>query len=52
MFIIVVKEGKMVVAMDDLDYVIQDVAFKAKVFNWNDTFNHIANKSLMYINVY
>jgi hypothetical protein len=32
------KETKLVVAMDDLDFKIKDVAFEAKVFNRYGTF--------------
>jgi len=33
------KEGKLVVTMDDLDFRIRDVAFEAKVFNKYGTFD-------------
>ncbi len=36
----------MVVVMDELDYRVQDVAFKANVFNRYDTFDCIAHKIL------
>jgi hypothetical protein len=39
MVIIIVKEIKIVIAMDDLDFEIKDVAFEAKVFNKYDTFD-------------
>jgi len=46
MFIIVIKEGIMVVVIDDLDYRVQDVTFKANVFNRYGTFDCIAHKIL------
>jgi hypothetical protein len=46
MSIIVIKEGIMVVVMNDLDYRVQDVAFEANVFNRYGTFNCIAQKNL------
>jgi hypothetical protein len=44
MVVILVKEAKLVVVVDDLDFGIKDVAFEAKVFNWYGTFDQIANK--------
>jgi hypothetical protein len=41
-----VKEAKLVVVVDDLDFGIRDVTFEAKVFNRYGTFDQIANKSL------
>jgi hypothetical protein len=46
MVIIPMKEGRLVVAMDDLDFRIRDVAFEAKVFNKYGTFDQIANRSM------
>jgi hypothetical protein len=34
-----VKEARLVVTMDDLDFRIKDVAFEAKVFNRHGTFD-------------
>jgi hypothetical protein len=40
MFIIAMKEGQSIVAMDDLNFGIINVVFKAKVFNkYHGTFN-------------
>jgi hypothetical protein len=41
-----VKETRLIIAMDDLDFRIRDVAFEAKVFNRYDIFDWIANKSM------
>jgi hypothetical protein len=43
---VLMKEAKLVVVVDDLDFGIRDVAFKTKVFNKYGTFNQIANKSM------
>ncbi len=40
------KEGRLVVTMDDLDFRIRNVAFEAKVFNKYGTFDQIANRSM------
>ncbi len=40
------KEGKLVVVMDDLDFGIRDVALETKVFNRYGTFDQIANRSM------
>ncbi len=39
MAIILVKEARLIVAMDDLDFGIRDVVFEAKVFNRYGTFD-------------
>jgi hypothetical protein len=46
MAIVLVKEAKLVVAVDDLDFRIRDVAFDAKVLNRYGTFDQIANRSM------
>jgi len=46
MIIIPMKEAIIVVAVDDLDFGITDVAFDAKMFNRYGTFDRIANKSM------
>ncbi len=43
---ILVKEGKLVVVVDDLDFKIRDVAFETNMFNKYDTFDPIANKCM------
>ncbi len=43
---VLMKEGKLVVVVDDLDFRIKDVAFEAKVFNRYGTFDQIANRSM------
>lgn len=45
MFIISVKEGRMLVIMNDLNCGVQDVAFATKVFNRYGTYDYIT-KSL------
>jgi hypothetical protein len=40
------KEGRLVVIMDDLDFKIKDVAFETKVFDRYGTFDRIANRSM------
>ncbi len=40
------KEVKSVIAVDDLDFRIRNVAFEAKVLNWYDIFDRIINKSM------
>ncbi len=40
------KESRLVVIMDDLDFKIKDVAFESKVFNRYGTFDRIANRSM------
>jgi len=39
MAIVLMKETKLVVIVDDLDFKIKDVAFEAKVFNRYGTFD-------------
>jgi len=46
MVIILVKEVRFVVVVDDLDFEIKDVAFEAKVLNRYDTFDQIANRNM------
>jgi len=46
MVIILVKESKLVVAMDDLDFKIRDVAFKVKVLNMYGTIDRMINKNM------
>jgi hypothetical protein len=40
------EEAKLIVAMDDLDFEIRDVAFEVKVFNKYGTFDQITNRSM------
>jgi hypothetical protein len=40
------KEAKVVVVVDDLDFGIRDVAFEANMFNKCGIFDQIANKSM------
>ncbi len=44
------KETKLVVTVDDLDFKIKDVAFEANVFNRYGTFDGIANRSMEDLN--
>jgi hypothetical protein len=46
MAIILVKEARLVVGKDDLDFEIRDVTFEAKVLNRYGTFDQIANRSM------
>jgi hypothetical protein len=46
MVVVLMKEVRLVIAVDDLDFKIKDVAFEAKVFNRYNTFDQIANKSM------
>jgi hypothetical protein len=41
-----VKEGRLVIVVDDLDFGIKDVALEAKVFNRYGTFDQITNKNM------
>jgi hypothetical protein len=46
MVVVPMKEVKLVVTMDDLDFGIKDVAFEAKVLNRYGTFDQITNKGM------
>jgi hypothetical protein len=46
MVVVPMKEVKLVVTMDDLDFRIKDVAFEAKVLNRYGTFDQITNKGM------
>ncbi len=46
MAIILVKEVRLIVVVDDLNFKIRDVAFEAKVFNKYGTFDQITNRSM------
>jgi hypothetical protein len=46
MAIVIVKEAKFIVAMDDLDFRIRNVTFETKVLNRYGTFDRIANRSM------
>jgi hypothetical protein len=46
MVVVPMNKAKLVVAMDDLNFGIKDVAFEAKVFSRYDTFDQIANKGM------
>jgi hypothetical protein len=46
MDVVIVKEVRLIVAVDDLDFKIKDVAFEAKVLNRYGTFDQIANKNM------
>jgi hypothetical protein len=43
---IAIKEGRLVVVVNDLDFEIKDVMFEAKVFNKYGTFDQIANRTM------
>ncbi len=44
--IVPMKEVRLVIMVDDLNFKIRDVAFEAKVFNRYGTFDQIANRSM------
>jgi hypothetical protein len=46
MAIFPMKEAKVIVVMDDLDFQIRNVAFEAKVFNKYGTFDRIVNRNM------
>ncbi len=46
MVVIPMKEVRLVVGVDELDFGMRDVAFQAKVFNRYGTFDGIANRSM------
>jgi hypothetical protein len=46
MVVVLVKEVRLVVVVDDLDFRIRDVAFETKVFNRYGTFDQIANRNM------
>jgi len=46
MDVVPVKEVRLVVEVDDLDFKIKDVALEAKVFNRYGTFDQITNRSM------
>jgi hypothetical protein len=46
MVVLLVKEVRIVVVMDDLDFEIRNVEFEAKVFNKYGTFDQITNRSM------
>jgi hypothetical protein len=50
MVVFPMKEVCLIIAMDDLDFKVKDVAFEAKVFNRYATFNQIANRSMEDLN--
>jgi hypothetical protein len=45
MVVVLMKEVRLIVAMNDLDFGVKDVAFEIKVFNRFGTFERIANKA-------
>jgi hypothetical protein len=46
MSIITIKEGRLVVVVNDLNFEIKDVMFEAKVFNKYGTFDRIAYRTM------
>jgi hypothetical protein len=48
MVIVLVKETRLVVAVDDLDFKTKNVIFETKMFNRYGTFDRIANRSIKY----
>jgi hypothetical protein len=48
MAVIVMKEGRLLVGVDDLDIGVRDVAFEAKLLNKYGTFDQIVNMTMEY----
>jgi hypothetical protein len=46
MAIILVKDGRLIIITDDLDFGIRNVAFETMVFNRYGTFDQIANRNM------
>jgi hypothetical protein len=46
MVVVLVKEARLIVTMDDLDFRIRDITFDSNVFNMYGTFDQIANMSM------
>jgi hypothetical protein len=46
MVVVIVKEIRIVIVVDDLDFGIKDVVFEAHVLNRYGTFDQITNKSM------
>jgi hypothetical protein len=46
MVVIAMKEGRLLVAVDDSDFKIRDVTFEAKVLNKYNTFDQIVNRTM------
>jgi hypothetical protein len=49
MVVVQVKEVKLVIVVDDLDFGIRDVAFEANVLHRYGTFDRIANRNMKYL---
>jgi len=45
MVLVVVQEGRLFVRVDDLDFKVKDVTFKAKVLSKYHTFDQISNRT-------
>jgi len=45
---IVMKEGRLLVGVDDLDFGVRDVAFETKLLNKYGTFDQIVNRTMEY----
>jgi len=45
MDVVLMKEFRLFILVDDLDFEIKNVAFEAKVLNRYGTFDHFANKT-------
>jgi hypothetical protein len=46
MVVVPMKETKLIVVVDDLDFRIRDVTFEAKVLNRYGTFDQITNRGM------
>jgi len=46
MLVVLMKEARLIVAVDDLEFGIKDVAFEVKVFNKYGTFDQITNMNM------
>jgi hypothetical protein len=46
MVVVLMKKTKLIVGVDDLDFIIRDFTFEANVFNRYGTFDLITNKNM------
>jgi hypothetical protein len=46
MDVVPMKEVRLVVEVDDMDFKIKDATFEGKMFNMHGTFDQIANRSM------
>jgi hypothetical protein len=46
MLVVLMKEARLIVVVDDLEFGIRDVAFEVKMFDKYGTFDRITNRSM------